>query len=164
MRAWRVPIKREIRAGINSGTGLISAVMKVFKAWIYILRLESGMFYVGWTTNIKRRVQAHINGKGALATRQSKPVALQGYFSLGEVTDWEAMEAESIVTLELVKKYGNHKVIGGDYCGIVKRGRLEAGVEMKLLEAKRRARTLEEWRKYGGYDIKGRQFGDLLSY
>lgn len=42
-------------------------------ACIYILRLRSGSLYVGWTTNLERRVEEHKRGEGGRTTRNDPP-------------------------------------------------------------------------------------------
>ncbi len=42
--------------------------------YIYILRCNDDSFYTGWTTDIKRRVLHHNEGKGAKYTRSRLPV------------------------------------------------------------------------------------------
>ena len=45
-------------------------------ACIYILRLRSGSLYVGWTTNLKRRLEEHARGEGGRTTRNDPPERL----------------------------------------------------------------------------------------
>lgn len=45
--------------------------------WIYILELENGNYYTGYTTNVIRRYQQHLNGKAhSRYTRSFKPVRI----------------------------------------------------------------------------------------
>ncbi len=44
--------------------------------YVYILKCSDGTLYCGWTTDLKRRVDAHNNGKGAKYTRSRSPVEL----------------------------------------------------------------------------------------
>ena len=51
----------------------------VGKAYVYLLRSSStGRFYVGWTTDIKRRLEEHNMGKSQY-TRSRGPWKLIGY-------------------------------------------------------------------------------------
>ena len=43
---------------------------------MYILRCYDGSLYTGWTTDLKQRVKAHNEGKGAKYTRSRRPVEL----------------------------------------------------------------------------------------
>lgn len=47
--------------------------------YIYILKCSDNSLYTGWTTDIKKRVKIHNNGKGAKYTRCRLPVELM-YF------------------------------------------------------------------------------------
>lgn len=49
--------------------------------YTYILVCADKTFYIGWTTNIERRITAHNDGKGAKYTRSRKPVSLLKYWS-----------------------------------------------------------------------------------
>jgi putative endonuclease len=42
----------------------------------YLLRCADGSFYCGWTVNLKLRLSAHNQGKGARYTRVRLPVEL----------------------------------------------------------------------------------------
>ena len=44
--------------------------------YVYILRCYDGSLYTGWTTDLKQRVKAHNEGKGAKYTRSRRPVEL----------------------------------------------------------------------------------------
>ncbi len=44
--------------------------------FVYILECADGTFYTGWTTDLKRRVTQHNNGRGADYTRSHRPVKL----------------------------------------------------------------------------------------
>ncbi len=43
--------------------------------WIYILLCENGAYYTGYTTNLEKRFQAHLQGK-AKYTRSFKPLKI----------------------------------------------------------------------------------------
>lgn len=44
--------------------------------WVYILECENGHYYTGYTTNLLKRYQAHVNGKGSKYTRSFKPLRI----------------------------------------------------------------------------------------
>ncbi len=44
--------------------------------YVYLLRCADGSLYTGWTTDPKRREQAHNAGRGAKYTRSRRPVEL----------------------------------------------------------------------------------------
>jgi putative endonuclease len=45
-------------------------------AWFYILRLRSGKFYTGATTDLEQRFKDHLSGNACRTTRLDPPVAL----------------------------------------------------------------------------------------
>lgn len=47
--------------------------------YVYLLRCMDDTLYCGWTTNLKKRYQKHLSGKGAKYTRAHKPVELFYY-------------------------------------------------------------------------------------
>ena len=49
------------------------------KNFTYILKCSDGTFYTGWTNELKKRLKAHNEGKGAKYTKTRRPVALQYY-------------------------------------------------------------------------------------
>ena len=44
--------------------------------FVYILECADGSFYIGWTTDLERRVAAHNAGRGGRYTRSRRPVRL----------------------------------------------------------------------------------------
>ena len=44
--------------------------------YTYVLKCSDGSLYTGWTNDIKKRLQAHNEGKGAKYTRGRTPVEL----------------------------------------------------------------------------------------
>lgn len=50
--------------------------------YVYILRCNNDSLYTGWTTNLKKRYDAHIQGKGARYTKAHPPIACVYYESL----------------------------------------------------------------------------------
>lgn len=46
------------------------------KHYVYILETEHNMLYCGYTDDIERRFQAHLNGTGAKFTRAHKPIKI----------------------------------------------------------------------------------------
>ena len=46
------------------------------KHFVYILETERNTLYCGYTDDIEKRYQAHIDGKGAKYTRANKPTKL----------------------------------------------------------------------------------------
>lgn len=44
--------------------------------YVYLMRCGDGSLYAGYTTDLKRREQAHNTGRGAKYTRSRRPVTL----------------------------------------------------------------------------------------
>ena len=47
--------------------------------YTYILKCSDNTLYTGWTTDLKKRLKTHNQGKGAKYTRSRRPVALCYY-------------------------------------------------------------------------------------
>ena len=58
----------------------------------YMLECRDGSYYCGWTTDLEKRIQAHVAGKGARYTRSRLPVSLVYFEELNNRT--EAMRRE----------------------------------------------------------------------
>lgn len=83
--------------------------------WLYTLELESGMYYVGITTNIERRFTQHSNGMGSKFTRLYAPVGIISSKYIGFVPMSEAAKYEDAATAELIKIVGIDKCCGGSF-------------------------------------------------
>lgn len=77
--------------------------------FLYVLQLEDGKYYVGKTTDIKRRVEEHHKGKGSEWTKLHKPVKVLETRKVKDEHD------ENNTTKDLMKKYGVDNVRGGSY-------------------------------------------------
>jgi putative endonuclease len=60
--------------------------------WLYILECHSGVLYTGIAKDVDARIEAHINGTGAMFTRLNRPVRILAKASLA--TKGEALRAE----------------------------------------------------------------------
>jgi len=65
------------------------------KAFTYILECADGTLYVGWTTDLERRLRAHNAGRGGRYTRGRRPVRL-AYFE-EHPTRQEARRREAVL-------------------------------------------------------------------
>ena len=45
-------------------------------SFVYILKCNDDSLYTGWTNDLKKRIKAHSNGKGAKYTKARLPVEL----------------------------------------------------------------------------------------
>ncbi|MBI1978153.1 MAG: GIY-YIG nuclease family protein [Candidatus Omnitrophica bacterium] len=61
------------------------------KAFVYLLRSSKGRFYLGWTTDIKRRLGEHNSG-GSLYTRSRGPWELVSYEAFSSIEDAKERE------------------------------------------------------------------------
>ena len=44
--------------------------------WVYILHCDNHSYYTGYTTDLKKRYEAHLNGTASKYTRSFKPVRI----------------------------------------------------------------------------------------
>lgn len=65
--------------------------------YVYILKCANNIFYVGMTSNINRRLMAHLSGNGSVITKKNKPIDL--YYIEEKQTYGEAINREK----ELIK-------------------------------------------------------------
>ena len=84
--------------------------------WLYVLKLESGKYYVGITAKTPElRFKEHVSGyTGAAWTRKHKPIKIISSMDLGVVTRARAEEFENRVVRKYIGKYGIGSVRGGD--------------------------------------------------
>ena len=79
---------------------------------IYVLKLESGKYYIGKSNDIHKRFQQHLNGIGSSWTKKYKPLKIEKIINNTSPFD------EDKVTKELMDKYGIDNVRGGSYSNI----------------------------------------------
>jgi predicted GIY-YIG superfamily endonuclease len=80
--------------------------------YLYVLKLEKGKWYVGKTSDVMKRYQQHVGGKGSAWTSKYPPV------SLVESKPVVSFHDENNVTKDYMKKYGIEHVRGGSYTQI----------------------------------------------
>lgn len=70
--------------------------------FVYILQTENNTLYCGYTDDVEKRFQAHLEGKGAKYTRANKPVKIvwQKEFE----TKSEALKEEYRIKHKLTRK------------------------------------------------------------
>ena len=76
---------------------------------VYVLELEGGNYYVGYTTNLNHRLHQHFHDGGAKWCKVHKPIRLHSVEIGGK-------KEESAKTIELMKVYGVEHVRGAGYC------------------------------------------------
>lgn len=65
------------------------------QAYTYILKCSDNTLYTGWTTDLKKRLKTHNQGKGAKYTRTRLPVTLVYWETFD--TKKEAMQREAAI-------------------------------------------------------------------
>lgn len=80
-----------------------------YKCWVYVLRVTSiDSFYIGFTSDLETRLDAHRKGRGHKATRIGPLELLEAV----ECTNNTARDIEKRKTLEYIEKYGTDRVVG----------------------------------------------------
>ena len=82
------------------------------KTNIYVLKLESGKYYIGKSNDIPKRFEQHLNGIGSSWTKKYKPLKIEKIINNTSPFD------EDKITKELMNKYGIDNVRGGSYSNI----------------------------------------------
>jgi predicted GIY-YIG superfamily endonuclease len=80
---------------------------------IYVLELESDMYYVGITLNLNQRIAQHLNGTGANWTRLYKPKRC-----IEIIYENCSLQMENEVTKRYIEQYGADRVRGGSKCKV----------------------------------------------
>jgi hypothetical protein len=82
------------------------------KSWVYVLELEGGNYYVGYSQNLDQRIKSHFSGHGSEWTRLHKPLKVCELFPDKDTID------EQTITLRYMQMYGYERVRGGVYCNV----------------------------------------------
>ena len=61
--------------------------------FVYILSCRYGSLYTGWTDNLDRRLQSHLDGRAAKYTRSRLPVRLVAWMRAGDASQAKSLEA-----------------------------------------------------------------------
>ena len=82
-------------------------VMKMAKAWVYILRCADGSYYTGRTTDLEKRLTEHQSVEGSDWTRHRLPIELafvqempdENYAFLAEqqIKKWSRAKKEALI-------------------------------------------------------------------
>jgi putative endonuclease len=80
-------------------------------SWVYVLELVGGRIYVGYSDNVARRIQQHIDGRGAQATKQAPVVDI--YSITKFKTREDALLGEKEEYRKQCELHGKHKVSMG---------------------------------------------------
>jgi predicted GIY-YIG superfamily endonuclease len=76
---------------------------------IYILKLEGNRYYIGYTSDPKKRINEHLNGNGCSFTKKYKPIAVEKI-----KYDEDPIKVDKYV-IKYMQKFGINNVRGGTY-------------------------------------------------
>jgi hypothetical protein len=79
---------------------------------IYILQLEDNNYYIGYTEDIKKKIQSHIDGTGASFTKLHKPISIIKVYE-----NVSPLKVDKYI-IKYMQKYGINNVRGGLYKNI----------------------------------------------
>lgn len=86
-------------------------------SWVYVLELTGGRFYVGMSQNVAHRIQKHINGQGAMATRQAPVIDIHSITKFDDLSG--AIEGEKVEYQRQCLLHGSKKVsMGKQFCDL----------------------------------------------
>lgn len=83
--------------------------MKSGVEYVYLLELQDGCYYVGWTRELYRRIGQHFLDDGAQWTTLHKPIKVLYVWEGGSKRD------EERITSIVMKKFGIDKVRGAGW-------------------------------------------------
>jgi hypothetical protein len=86
--------------------------------FVYVLRLANGGFYVGVTRHLVERINKHFIGRGAIATRESRPLAIEKIYQFedrffGRTPARLALEV--FIASQYAERHGPEKVRGAKH-------------------------------------------------
>lgn len=90
---------------------MIAMRLESTMSWVYVLELVGGRFYVGFSENVARRIQQHIDGRGAQATKQAPVVDIHSITKFK--TREDALLGEKAEYRRQCTLHGKHKVSMG---------------------------------------------------
>ena len=82
-------------------------------AYTYSLNLKGGKKYIGYTTNIKKRLNQHFSGNGSKVTQECKPISINHIQKCRNVNT--AKKAETIIYKKMSNYHGKNKVRGAGH-------------------------------------------------
>jgi len=71
---------------------------------------SGGKKYVGYTSNLTKRLNDHFNGNGSMVTKECKPISINHISSYKNI--YSAKKAESLIYNRMKQYHGNNKVRG----------------------------------------------------
>lgn len=76
---------------------------------IYILKLQGGRYYIGKSTDPRKKYYEHIQGRASIWTQKYKPIGIEKL--IASLSEFD----EDIYVKEYMLKYGIDKVRGGTF-------------------------------------------------
>jgi predicted GIY-YIG superfamily endonuclease len=108
-------VERETEHELNNIRRLFDAtvcgshIFPIGTPYVYVWELTDGKYYVGWSENLRRRLDEHMSGEGAVWTKKFKPVSIM------EIVRGDK-ETEKQKTLEYMRAKGFENVRGSLWC------------------------------------------------
>jgi hypothetical protein len=78
---------------------------------VYVLELEGGNWYIGWSADLHTRIASHFLGAGSKWTQLHRPVSVHSVKP-------GCTLLETCTTVSLMCQYGWERVRGGSYCNV----------------------------------------------
>ena len=89
---------------------------KLERSTVYVLECENNKYYVGSTTNRKRRYYQHMHRKGSKWTKVHRPISLLKEYR--RIPSIYLLGMESKVTAQTMLRYGVNNVRGSMFCSV----------------------------------------------
>jgi hypothetical protein len=107
------PVPKKSVPKTSTVKGSISTISEK-PTMVYVLQLVGGLIYVGQSSNVERRIQQHLDGRGAMFTRRHKPTGLR-LARLGTINGAGDSGERQEVLLQM-RMHGMESVRGWKYC------------------------------------------------
>lgn len=93
---------------------------------IYLIHLQNGCYYVGQTIDLTGRIRAHTSSHPDTWVGQHRPIKHITTITLTTRNRAKAKDAEDAITLQIIDRFGHHKVRGGCFTPTATRPELVA--------------------------------------
>jgi putative endonuclease len=94
----------------NMGPPVTSNLVPAISAYVYTLNLKGGAKYVGYTTDLNKRLYQHFSGNGAQWTQKNPPISVNSIQKVSSVA--YAKKLETIIYYKMKEYYGRSRVRG----------------------------------------------------